>query len=113
MGAGSLIGMPRPSSTSSPKTPSHERGKGLLGHNLDGGTLPNYIGRGTGSSAPTPRRSDPPTTTSDRGRGLLSVISRGRWQKISFPVRGMPTSLMGRMLDRGNEFSTSCRNRIP
>ena len=76
MGTESLIGTPRPSSTSSPRTPSHRRGKGLLGHNLDGETLPNYIGRGRNSLAPIPRRYDSPTTTPGRGRGLLSVIPR-------------------------------------
>ena len=44
--------MPRPSSTSSPRTPPHRKGKGLLGHNVDGETLPNYIGRNRGSIQP-------------------------------------------------------------
>ena len=95
MGTEILISTSRPPSTSPPRTPSHRRGKGLLGHNLDGETYPNYIDIGRGSFAPTARRNDLPTTTSGRGRGFLSVISRGREQQISFLKRGMPPSLKG------------------
>ena len=66
MGTESLISTPRPSSASSPRTPSHRRGKGLLGQNLDEETIPNYIGRSKGSLAPTPRRNDPPITIPNR-----------------------------------------------
>ena len=77
-----LTSTPRPSSTSSPRIPFHGNGRGMLGHIIDGEMLPNYIDRGRGSLAPTPRRNDPPTNTPGRGRGLLSVFPRGRRQQI-------------------------------
>ena len=54
-----FISTSKPSSASSPRTPSQRKRKGLLGHNLDWETLPRYIGRGRGSIAPTKRRNDP------------------------------------------------------